>query len=194
MAEEVILENSIIRRIEYIKAFNSDYVILEIKDALPENFTDEDQKKRKRGIYFAKVDFNKLENDPTLTLTKLIAENKKPIFEYSADTFDLQTINQGIAAEDQSVWINRIAVQSELISWDPSGNSKILAVALTLKVTEGLFVARLMVLVDPLKEFALCHQIKVKDPPLDIKTIIPENSDRAYVLYGSGNGLYGHRH
>jgi hypothetical protein len=157
-----------IEKTKHVKALGSDFIIFSRAEDTVSN------KDAKRGLYFAKIDFQDLEDNPQKKLTDFINDNFQQIVEFE----------------------NNISLDQ---NWDVKGSSKILAVAFTLDTSSQdanspKYTTRLMALTNNSTTFNICDEFNHENNIVSVEVIIPfEDKERAHAIYGS-NGLFYSKH
>ncbi len=124
----------------------------------------------KRGIYTAKLDFDKLKEDDREGLLNMISENKKLLESYEAP--------------------------KQLLIWDAYGNNHVLSIAYSIKDEDNNVTSKLMVLTSPDGEFKECQRADHSDTKVNsIKVIVPhEDKETTFVVYGLAKGFDASKH
>lgn len=162
-----------IPKIRYVKALNSHFVVFQ-KKAKSRRGIPQLIKESQSGLYCAEIDFSELEasGDKLNQYIRNLSGNElKAIVEYTSTQY------------------------SDLFPWEVKGNDHILAASYVLEEDSANYTARLMALTDTSGKFGICDEILDGPQVLTIEVIIPfDDSDRAYALYGTIDGINGSRH
>ncbi len=157
--------------VKYVKALDSHFILLHCETILSkQQYIANNQ--IQQGLYYIKVDFDELEK----------TGGKLPT--YILQSGNLKAINESITTGFRKITL-----------WEAKGNSKILAVSFAIRRAPGHYETKLMALTNPSGSFAVCDSIDYLPPVRTIELILPfDDVERAYVLYGTENGLDGGRH
>lgn len=156
--------------VKYVKALNSHFILIERENILSTQQYIANSPKE-RGIYYIEVDFDELETTGGKLPTYIQSGNLKSIDESVTTGF------------------------SRITRWEAKGNSKILAVSFAIERSPGHYETKLMALTNPSGTFDVCDSIDYVPQVRTIELILPfDDVERAYVLYGTENGLDGGRH
>ena len=155
-----------VTKTKYVKALKSHFIIIQ-RNALDREGQFTENRTKKNGLYYVKIDFDELESE-RLELPEYIESHMKPVFEYTLQQF------------------------TALRHWDAKGNDHILSISFALEKDPANYATKLMALTSPSGEFVVCNEIDNTAQVLSIDLILPfEDKERAYVLYGTANGLDG---
>lgn len=155
-----------VTKTKYVKALKSHFIIVQ-RNALYREREFTENQKSKNGLYYVKIDSDQLETGK-INLLEYIDSHIKPIFEYTLQQF------------------------TQLRHWDAKGNDHILSISFALEKDPANYFTRLMALTNPSGDFVICNEIDNTAQVLSIDLILPsDDKERAYVLYGTANGLDG---